>query len=435
MDLFIRRNIAFETGLFPGETLPAQPFTVGEMVAAFLDYYQQIWWACSADLPEFKHSYTKTEQAAYEKRLERMLNGLVHEMKHIPKSEAERSSWQQRLQPPFYQFAMDVFHLQPQHFAYIENSGLVEGIQSFARMARQFDSRISAEDIYQAGRNVMTANFIQLLLGMPVRVTPSIFAYSMLYPYTDNYLDDPSVSTATKVAFNQRFRKRLKGEVVEPANAYETTINTLIGMIESEWDRIGYPQVYASLLAIHSAQTHSLSLVAPGVSPFERDILGISFEKGGTSVLADGYLAAGNLTQDQARILFGFGAFTQLMDDLEDIHADSLEKRASLFTMTAPFWKLDALTQRFFHFGHRVISDLNAFTGEDVPILSELMAACIDPILLNTAGQSAEFYSKDGLARMQTHLPFRFAVVNKQRKKLARQKLDMARLMELFLVD
>jgi hypothetical protein len=27
-----------------------------------------------------------------------------------------------------------------------------------------------------------------------MRLTPSIFAYSMLYPYADNYLDDPSTS-------------------------------------------------------------------------------------------------------------------------------------------------------------------------------------------------------------------------------------------------
>ncbi len=34
---------------------------------------------------------------------------------------------------------------------------------------------------------------LQLLLGIPVRVTPAIFAYSMLYPYGDNCLDDPAI--------------------------------------------------------------------------------------------------------------------------------------------------------------------------------------------------------------------------------------------------
>ena len=106
----------------------------------------------------------------------------------------------------------------------------------------------------------------------------------------------------TKLAFNHRFQRRLQGEDVRPANAYEATISQLVGMIESQWDRARYPQVYESLLAIHAAQARSLGLVAPGASPYELDVLGISFEKGGTSVLADGYLVAGWLTPEQARV-------------------------------------------------------------------------------------------------------------------------------------
>ncbi len=152
-------------------------------------------------------------------------------------------------------------------------------MKSFARMARDFAPMISSDDIYQAGRNVITANLIQLLLGLPARVTPSIFAYSMLYPYTDNYLDDQSIPMETKVSFNKRFRHRLLGEEIEPANSHEVDISSLIRMIENEWNRQDYPQVYESLLSIHKAQTLSLDLVAPGITPFERDILGISFEK------------------------------------------------------------------------------------------------------------------------------------------------------------
>jgi hypothetical protein len=433
LELSTRMNTVFEAGLFPEELDPT--INVGAMVPAFLEYYQKIWWDCRSDLPAFVATYTQNEQTVHEKQLDNILNGLVYELKHIPHTEVERHAWQLRLRPALNDFAISAFHLKPGHLAYIEANGFVDAIQYFEQMARQFDPQISAGDIFQAGRNVVTANLIQRLLGLPVRVTPSIFAYSMLYPYTDNYLDDPTVSTGTKVAFNQRFRLRLMGETVEPANASEATINTLISMIETEWDRAEFPHVYESLLSIYSAQVRSLDLVAPGVSPFERDILGISFEKGGTSVLTDGYLAAGTLTSNQARILFGFGAFTQLMDDLEDIRPDMLEKRASLFSITAPFWKLDSLSNRFFHFGHTVISDLNAFNGPDVPILSELMSTCVDPMLLNTVGQSMEFFSKNFLAQLETHLPFRFAVLNKQQKKLAHQKLDKSRLMEVFLLQ
>ena len=62
--------------------------------------------------------------------------------------------------------------------------GFREALVEFARMARRFDPTISSLDIYQASRNVWMANVIQLLLGIPIAVTPAIFAYSMLYPYT-----------------------------------------------------------------------------------------------------------------------------------------------------------------------------------------------------------------------------------------------------------
>jgi len=432
MDLLTHINTSESSGLFSGEKQSNSTFR--EIVSDFTVYYENIWWACRSDMYEFSRTYSKSEQQSHEKQLDRMMQGLVFELKHIPPTTIEKKDWQQRIRPAITQFAMDIFDLKPHHITFIETGGIVDAIQNFTKMARQFDPQISVGDIYQAGRNVATANLIQMLLGLPVKVTPSIFAYSMLYPYTDNYLDDPNISGKTKAAFNKRFRSRLLGEDVDPVNAYETTINNLIAVIESEWDRARYPQVYESLLAIHSAQSRSLELVAPGVSPFERNILGISFEKGGTSVMTDGYLAAGNLTYDQARILFGFGAFTQLMDDLEDIRQDKREKRASLFSVTAPFWKLDCLSNCFFHFGHTVMSDLNAFCTPDISILAELMDTCVDPILLNTVAQSAEFYSKEYLSSLETHLPFRFAVLNKQRSRLAHHNLDSSRLMEALLM-
>jgi hypothetical protein len=310
---------------------------------------------------------------------------------------------------------------------------MLEANLEFARMARRFDPRISGDDIYQAGRNVMTANFIQLLLNRPVEVTPSIFAYSMLYPYTDNYLDDPAVSRATKAAFNRRFQLRLQGEKVLPENPQEAVINQLVEMIEGQWERARYPQVYESLLAIHAAQGRSLGLAVPGASPFELDVLGVSFEKGGTSVLADGYLVAGDLTIEQARVLFGYGAFTQLMDDLEDIPQDQQENSASVFSLTAGRWPLDGLTNRFFHFGRAVFNDLDAFQSRAAPDLEGLIARSIDPVLVDTVSRAWKHYSPAYLREMERHSSFRFEALRKAREKLARQKVDVGKLVDSFI--
>jgi hypothetical protein len=309
----------------------------------------------------------------------------------------------------------------------------MEASLDFANMARSFDPLISAEDIYQAGRNVMSANLIQLIIGLPVEVTPSIFAYSMLYPYTDNYLDDPAISHVTKLEFNSRFRLRLQGKDVLAANLHEARINQLVAMIETQWKRGQYPEVYEGLLAIHAAQAHSLGLVAPGASPFELDIMGVSFEKGGTSVLADGFLVAGNLSPEQARLLFGYGAFTQLMDDLEDIEQDRLDGRMTIFSQTSSHWPLDGLTNRFFHFGRAVFKFLEPVDAKTNVPLRELIGNCLDAILIDIVNRAGKHYSKKYLRELERHSAYRFAVLNKQRGKLSRHKIGIGKLIEAMI--
>ncbi len=410
------------------------PVSFEEMTGRFLQYSRQSWWECRSSLPVFHRTFSRQEQLSNEKYIDSMVIGLIQECRNAPISAVEKEEWKQRLAPGLKQFAMKIFNLEQAHIDLIQTSGILEAMEDFCRKAREFDPQICVDDIYQAGRNIVTANLIQLLLGLPVRVTPSLFAYSMLYPYSDNYLDNQAIPDGTKMNFNRRFLQRLQGEKISMANAHEEAIAKLITMIEDEWDRELFPQVYDSLFAIYHAQAKSLNLVERGLSPFERDILGISFLKGGTSVLADGYLAAGSLSMDQAKALFGFGTFTQLMDDAEDIEDDIEDQRASLFTVTSRKWQLDGLYNRFCHYGKRVMADLTAFHGKDVALISELMSTCIDPILLNTVACSDVFYSHGYTKELETHFPVSFSSLNKQRGKMSRQNLDVAGLMNTFLM-
>jgi hypothetical protein len=407
--------------------------TVADLVGSLQAEVSALWWSCDRAFPVFETTCSSDEQGRNEKKMERMVDGLIAELKRMPRSADERLAWQERLRPGLVDFAMQSVRLEERHIDFIEASGLLQASQEFAGMARRFDPAIPAEDIYQAGRNVMSANLIQLIFGLPVAVTPSIFAYSLLYPYTDNYLDDPGIPYATKVAFNRRFQHRLQGELVPPANPHEDRISQLVGLIEGEWERGAHPQVYDSLLAIHAAQARSLGLVAPDASPYELDVLGVSFEKGGTSVLADGYLAAGNLTFAQARLLYGYGAFTQLMDDLEDLRQDRTEGRMTVFSQTASHWVLDGVTNHFIHFGRAVFAWMAALDPKAPALLDELLRKCLDAILIDTVSRAKEFYSRDYLREMERHLAFRFAGLGKQRGKLARHGIGIGKLVEAMM--
>jgi hypothetical protein len=433
MDLFTAWKHFVQEYPFPA----SQPPTVSmpQMVEDLRKQHVELWWASERTMPLFEKKYSSQEQAANEKEMEKLVNGLVYELKHMPKEAAAQAAWQENMRGSGIGFAKKAFNLKQEQIDFIEKSGMLEASRDFARMARRFDPKITTDDIYQASRNVMTMNFMQLLLGLPVEVTPAVFAYSMLYPYTDNYLDDPAVSRTTKLAFNHRFERRLMGEDVRPANPHEASISNLIGMIENQWERERYPQVYESLLAIHAAQVRSMSAVSQNASPYECDVLGISFEKGGTSVLADGYLVAGWLNPQQAAMMFGYGTFTQLMDDLEDVQQDMREGSLSVFSQTARHWQLDGLTNRVFHFGRAIFADLSAFDSPSVEPLKELIERCIDPLLIQSAGQVGQYYSKEYLRNIERHIPIRFNIMRKQREKLTRQKITLTTLLETFVLN
>lgn len=67
-------------------------------------------------------------------------------------------------------------------------------------------------------------------------------------------------------------------------------------------------------------------------------------EKGGTSVLADGYLVNGDMTEEDALFAFGLGVALQLVDDLQDTSRDIAVNQHTLFTL--PFSKKQAANAR-----------------------------------------------------------------------------------------
>lgn len=89
---------------------------------------------------------------------------------------------------------------------------MMRSTKAFVKQARSFDRELTVVSLFQACRNVWIMNGLQLILGRNVELTPAIFAYSMLYPYTDNFVDDPLISPAEKLEFSQRFASRLAGK-------------------------------------------------------------------------------------------------------------------------------------------------------------------------------------------------------------------------------
>jgi len=259
-------------------------------VQELLQDWLSVWKQDSQPLAALNSTFTPKEQATREAHLGRFLQSVVKELRDRPRTRSECRAAQSRITSAFTCFAKTCLDLGDSHLELLLDDGFSGVATQLARQARHLDRTISAADIFQACRNAWTACALQALMGQPMRLTPSIFAYSMLYPYTDNYLDDPSTSLAPKLAFSGRFRQRLEGQAIAASNEHEATIWRLVEMIEEEYPRNAWPEVYARLLAIHEAQANSVRMLRFDSSPENVDVLRLSFEKGGTSVVADACL-------------------------------------------------------------------------------------------------------------------------------------------------
>lgn len=404
-----------------------------KVVECLLDEFIRLWWQCPTTLTDLGRNYNIRRQLENEKRTDRALGVLDEAMLEPRQSGWDREDLLRKLVQTFYNYTGETFGFSSVQLEAVHAYGFEDLLIQFAQMARKFDPTITMMDISQAGRNLWSMNFVQLLLGLPVEVTPSLFAYSMLYPYTDNYLDDPNIDESAKRFFNQTLAHRLAGESLEPRNEREQRIFTLVEMVEAQYERQDYPWVYESLLAIHKAQTRSLGLLQGDNSPYAVDILGICFEKGGTSVLADGYLVAGELTPLQREKMFAYGTLTQLVDDLEDAQSDRQAGLMTVFSQALGRWRLDEVTNRTLHFGARVVEILANGAPPSLDPLMSLFADAVPLILIQAAAGQRRYFSRDYVLNMQAHYPLRFAAMDSRRKRLSRKRLELSTLAEVLI--
>jgi hypothetical protein len=193
-------------------------------------------------------------------------------------------------------------------------------------------------------------------------------------------------------------------------------------MIEKEYKRNVFPSVYQSLLLIFNAQMKSLFQQGIQKLPYEVDILGHSIEKGGTSVLADGFLVNGNLSDKEADFCFGFGSLLQFADDIQDIKIDLKNHHRTIFSQAAEEF-LDKLANKLLNYIARVVS---LKLDSEIPREKELEELIINNcffLIMEALEKNSCFYSKKYLERIQHHFPVRFSSLSKIRKKVQKNIL------------
>ena len=260
-----------------------------------------------------------------------------------------------------------------------EEAGCFQALsEQFVNDAKAFDETLKDEDIFQALRNIWIIWMLELMFHMPLVYHEAMFAYSMLYPYSDNLLDDITCSKKSKNQFNQWFTKRLHGEFEPDEDPLKQKINRLVQMIETHFPRENYPHVYEGLYMIQHAQIAS---VRQNEELSLSEIYDISVEKGGTSVIADGYLVNGEMTNQQFQFCVDFGFALQIVDDIQDQIEDGKNGHHTLATMCKTKAQRSTLFQKCWYFFDHILEnfpcereEVKAFVKDSC---HELLAQCV----------------------------------------------------------
>ena len=266
---------------------------LGPRIEALSREYARIWREISSEPYSPDRLYPVSEKKDVERDLSLLIRRLSAEKKKfLPPGHAWESVEMEEFAASLRPCLKRILGRVDLHIEAVYDAHFVDSTRHFLRAVRDFDPEIRISSVYQALRNVWIMNTLQFFLGSKVELSDAIFAYSMVYPYLDNFIDDAGGSESDKLAQVLKLKGWLEGVDECPETPREEKLHALIGLIERQFSRSQCPEVFQSMLAIYNAQIRSLLQQRETNPPHSAEILDISLEKGGTSVLADGYLVA-----------------------------------------------------------------------------------------------------------------------------------------------
>lgn len=384
--------------------------------------YGKLWEDTSDTFPMQLEQFSTQQQRSKDSQMNTFMDEVILLIKGFSGNNGDRSAqWGTALKKLIYGCGTDIIGLNGNSMKLLLEDGFCEVTSDFINEAREFDEGFKMDDIFQALRNAWIMNCIQKLMDFPVEVTPSLFAYSMLYPYTDNYLDATHVSTEKKRVLNQRFERRLAGDQIKAESAYENKLFRLVDRIEGQFPRNKYPMVYINLLGIQAAQNKSLLQQRSYRSESIQKIMDISVEKGGTSVLTDACLVKGSLTQEETSFAFGFGVLLQLLDDLQDAAIDRSSGNQTIFSKEDAAGSPEGYTNRLINFTMRVMDEDTRFVSQEALEIKDMMKKSIMFILLGAVACNSSMYCRSYVKKLETCSPLSFCYLKSFYKRIGRE--------------
>ena len=279
----------------------------------------------------------------------------------------------------------------------------------FLRNVREFAPELSFEEIGQAIRNYIVYAMFKEVSGVKLGFNMAGFGYSMLYPFTDNYIDNRNCSEKEKTEYNKFIRDKLEGRQVHPNSLHQQKTGELLDAIESEFPKNSDRTVNKLLLLMLDAQEKSLMQQNQSVKLTYEERLDISIYKGGISVFIDRVLVKKQITEDELLFYLGLGFFLQLADDLQDIKEDNEKGYQTIFTTHLNSEHEEKIVNKILNFIHHV---MDSYKAENDIFKYFILSNCYQLVYLSVVG-SSEFFSKEYLNQLERYLPVSYPFLKK----------------------
>jgi hypothetical protein len=379
-----------------------------------------LWRGMPAELPFLGPPVGVRAHFANARATARLIDEVAVDLRAVPDEEPARQAWRETQRERLQRFGELRLGWPAGYRRLLFADEYFTSSVAFAREARAFDPDLPLDSLWQALRNVWIGNSLQMLLDLPVTLNPSLFAYSMLYPLTDNLLDDPAVSGPAKRRFNQQLGRRLSGFAVPPVGPGESAAFRLLGRIEAEYPRRSFPSLHQSLLAIHGGQVLSLRQQT-GSRLGQDELLALCCRKGGCSLLADLHLVAGRPSPSEEAFAFGYGVFLQLLDDLQDVEQDLTAGHQTLFTLAAEQGSLDQPAARLARFIDAVLDDASCFGEPEYADRKDLVRRNCRSLLVGAVADQPRRFSRGFRSVLARQWPLSLRAMRRLRRRAERR--------------
>ncbi|NLL76888.1 MAG: hypothetical protein GX235_06540 [Clostridiales bacterium] len=290
--------------------------------------------------------------------------------------------------------------------------------KAFVVRVREFDSQMAIEDIGQALRNYLVYAIFKELNGLPQKCKSAIFGYSMLYPYTDNFIDDVTRSREEKEHFNRLIEDFLRGKQYETISEYEERTVKLLAAVEEDYERPD--EIFEGLLLMLEAQRNSQRQSRNEVPLTEEEVLDISVFKGGLSVLIDRYFIDKPFKEEDIYFYYGFGFLLQLCDDLQDISQDKGSGSRTLFSVCGSPKETEGKINQLLRYTGSLFS---AYEGENAKFQQFLLRNTY-LLILFSAARSREHITEEYLLWIDKQLPLSIDLYEEFKKSFSAEMLD-----------